>query len=996
MKTSRGLAFGAVGLAAVAAARGQSQVPLGDRLEPPLIPAGISEQDMAIHGALAYLYKLDDGTDVMHVVGDFTLRPGETGGQRLEARQGIVWMTAGNHEGRPFRRLLVYLRDSARVTEAAGTVTEGPVLFVTLATYGRIVMHADDVAFQSSTESRAYIEGDAVRRALLSRPPAAPMDESAVRIVSPVPSRDGVEEIPAQVYFRADRTLGPETVDGRRVVYAIGNVRAFRGKPGTDRYIELRADAAVVFLPPEEPGPSLPSPVGRSPLRDESPDARQEALPDGRGSAQEAPPDGGGSAQETRPEGDVFAQAGGDVEAVYLEGDIIVSRGLHAIRAARLYYDFVDDKALILDAVVRTQVPERNLPLYFRAAEIRQLSERTYAADRALITTSEFRTPHYHIGAERIELTDRTPAAFSGSRQAPTSGTFTLRDATFNVSGVPLAWWPVIRGDVSEGETSIKSVRVGYSDDFGMELETRWRLFNLLGLQTPEGFDSTLRLDYFSERGPGAGVDLDYQRDDYFGEFLGYALYDQGEDNLGGIRHGIEPDSSSRGRLLLRHRHFLPNDWQLTLETSYISDDTFLEEFYEKEFDTGKEQETLAYLKKQVDNWAFTSHLQWRILDFTTQTERLPDFSFRLIGEPIGERGLTWFSENRAGWVRYRARELEGLEKLLTRHVDSSGTVSRGDTRQEFEYPVDLGPVRLSPFTSLRGSAWDDSPDEGGVGRAFGAYGVRGSMYFWRLYDAVRSEFWNIDGIRHIIKPDVVAWASHTNQDSRDLFMFDQDVEGIDEFDGVTVGVRQRWQTKRGAGESRRVVDWVTWNVEAGAFNDAGGAAGAARTNGYTSFTRPENSIARNYVGSSFIWRINDATAFVSDANFDLNDGELDVFNASMVVERSPRLSYLVGYRFIEDSNSNLVGFGANYRLNEKYALALREEFDLDEGKTSDFTIGVVRRSPRWVTILALDFDEGEDDVGVTMSLAPEGLTNATLGSRRFTGLAESMRIEPD
>ncbi len=1001
MEKTRRIAFGAAIFCGWAAAFGQPPVPLFDRVAEPLAPGAVSEQDVELAGELAYLFKLEDGTEVMRLVGGFSLRLGGTGGrgssdagvgryggggQRLSSREGIVWMTSAAHKGRRYRRFEVYLRGNARAVGLAGTVRTGPVLLVTFASFGRVFVHADDCTGESSVQTRAYQEGAAVRDAILAGD-APPADEGTLlRIVTLQPSRAEAEaQVPTRVFFRADRTEGPDLIKGRRVVLVIGDVVAFRGKAGTDKYLQLRADAGVVFLTPPQEEAEAPGATGSLP------DRAVEASTGGQAAS--------GTQDALDAQAGFFSGAEGQVDGIYLEGDIVLSRGLHQIRASRLYYDFAADRALILDAVIRTQVPERNLPLYIRAAEIRQLSEREYAANDAILTTSEFYTPHYHIGADRIELIDRTPAEFSGERVAPRSGFFRLRGATFNVGGIPLAYWPDIRGEVSEGETSIKGLRIGFSDDYGVEFETRWQPFNLLNLETPQNFDATFRLDYFTRRGPAAGVDLEYERDRYYGMFTGYVISDEGTDNLGGRRRSIEPDTELRGRVLLRHRQLFPNDWQLTLETSYISDRTFLEEFYEGEFDRGKEQETLLYLKKQRDNWALTAHLQWRVLDFLTQTERLPDFSYRLFGQPIGDRA-TWYSENRAGWVRFRGREPEGLERLLGMGEDDSGTTARVDSRQEFEWPIDLGPVRLVPFASIRGSAWDDSPERGGLVRVLGTYGIRGSMYFSRVYDRIRSEFWDIDGIRHIIKPDIVAWASHSSRDSRELFIFDEDVEGIDEVDGVSIGLHQRWQTKRGGERQsstspvpRRIVDLLTWDVELGLFNDA---ESVRVTNGFTSFSRPENSISRNYLNSDLIWRINDATALVGEANIDVNDGELDVFNASLVVDRSPRLSYLFGYRFIEESNSNLLGFGANYKLSDKYAMAVREEYDVARGQTADFTIAVLRKFPRWFVILAFNLDEGEDNVGVTLSLVPEGLPRATFGSRRFTGLAESMRIQPD
>jgi hypothetical protein len=686
-----------------------------------------------------------------------------------------------------------------------------------------------------------------------------------------------------------------------------------------------------------------------------------------------------------------------------------MAQGPNTIRASRLYYDWVNHKAIILDAVIRTTMPGRNVPLYLRAARIQQLSQRQYAADDAVLTTSEFKTPHYHVGARRILLTNRTPTKPTGEGAPIRAGSFRINHATLNIAGVPVGYWPFVTGRVDIGETSMKSMRLGYSGDFGAEIETDWHFFNLAGLETPEGFDATLSLDFFSERGPAAGLNVDYERDKYYGLLRSYLLNESGTDSLG--RNREEPTKSgTRGRFLLRHRQFLEDDWQFTFELSYITDRNFLEEWFEKEFDTGKDQETLLYLKKQRDNWAFTSLLQWRILDWLSQTESLPDFSLRWMGpSPIGLGTL--FSENRLGVVRYRPGEQTFREFLREGRRESSGTTTRVDTRQELEQPIDLGPVRIVPFVSLRGSRWDESRGLGSVGRFFGSYGIRGSMYWWKGYPDFESQLLDIHGLRHIVKTDFIAYASHTNVDSHQLYPFNELTEGIDEFDGFALGIRQRFQTKRGQGETRRTVDVLTIDTECGFFNDAandpvptplvslyrgllGGGTRRSSANGFTSLTRPENSIPRNYVNNSIIWRINDRTALVTESNYDLNDGEIDVLNVSFVVDRPPRLSYLIGYRFIEETESNLLAFGANYCLDEKHTLALRELFDLDRGTTLDFTVGLVRKLPRWYAAVAFRLDKSEDDFGVSFSLWPQGLPSAAFGSRRFTGLASSTRLE--
>ena len=950
----------------------QQLVPITDGVEEPLLPTGIMEDDVELFGALVYLFTDEDGSDVIHLVGDFEFHLGP---RRLQAREAVIWMTARTYRGNAYRSFEVFLRRDARVVEPAGTLTTGPVLFVTLNSAGKVRVAADRKTFESSADTEVLKEARQVRSRIRARSSAGDPMATPFEVTEPGPPAEAKPPSARPIVNYRARDLTVEQVNGRRVISAIGEVYLFRSQPSGEDFLELRADAAVIYLAQER---RRSADSAQQPPADltERPGAEDEGVREVLS----------GLTGEDRDDAGLYRT--GDIDAVYLEGDIIMTRGERLIRASRLYYDFRNDQAVILDVVLRTYLPERGVPVYIRAERVRQLSSREYRAEHPLVTTSEFYTPHYHIGAARVDLVDKTETALAGLR----TGTFKMTHATFNISGIPVLYWPYTRGTLKEGETSIRSVRTGYSDDFGVETETEWRLFNLLGLEAPAGFDATLKLDYFSERGPGAGVDADYERDNYFGLFRSYYIQDTGEDNLGGYFRDPEPDTENRGRLTFRHRHYLPNDWQLTLEGSYISDKNFLEEYFESEFDKGKEQETLVYAKKQHDNWAFTLLAQWRPLDFLTQTERLPDLSFRLIGGSLGSFA-TLYSENRAGFVRYRPadRTLRDFFRLGAR-PESSGTTGRLDSRQEVDVPFALGPVKLVPFASIRGSAWDDSPESGGVGRIFGTGGLRGSMYLWRVYD-MESDLWDIHGLRHIIKPDVTVWAGGSNRDSHELYPFDENVEDIDEVDGVSFGIRQRWQTKRGGPERERITDVFLFDVEVGFFNEA---QGVEYTHGYTSYSRPENSITRNYLNAAFRWRINDASALISEANVDLNDGRLDVFNLSYVVERTPRLSYLIGYRFIEETDSNLLAMGANYRISEKHSIAIREEFDLERGETQEFGLGLIRKFPRWYVALSFDLDEIEEDVGVSMSVWPEGFPRATLGSRRFTGVATSTGVRPE
>lgn len=971
----RWIGIGAVAGCIAAPVLAQRAVPLADDVAVSLTPSTISHLAIGINGPLAYLFEDADGSDVLHVLGGFSLSLGNGQGLRLAAREGVVWLSPRELDGKAYTRLEVMLWRDASIQEVAGTVTEGPAMFVTLDTFGDIRMNVDEVAYADTAEAEAYTDGLRIREAVNAQPKGEAQQSTSLRVVDASglgTTRAGAKPRPVIQYRSSGELKAATTPDGRPVYVDTGGMYLSRGVPGTDDFLEIRADSIVLFFPPPRDGSpaSAPRPAG---LGGENP------RPDG----QPAAPSPTGASRSARDR-QMFSSGLGEVpvDAAYLEGDVVMSQGPNSVRASRLYYDFVEDRAILLDAVVRTALADRNIPLYLRAAEIRQLSRSHYTATDAVLTTSEFHTPHYHVGAQHVDLLDVVPVTAPGRTGASASGSFRVRHATLNFENSPVLYWPYVQGNLDTSETAIKSLRLGYSDDFGFEFESEWHFFNVLGLKTPRGVSAVLSVDEYTRRGPGVGVDAKYDRDRYYGVLRSYLLADSGEDSLGRER---ERDSQhdARGRILIRHRQYLENDWQLSLELAHISDKNFLEEFFEPEFDNEKDQETLLHLKKQTDHQALTGMLQYRLLDFTTQTERLPDFAYFLMGEPVASR-FVWFSEDRAGLVRYRTKDQSFREFLRDGPVHGSGTVARVDSRQELEAPVDLGPVRVVPFTSVRGSVWDDSAEGGGLQRVFGTYGIRGTMYISRVSPEARSTILDLDGIRHVIKPEFVAWGASTSVDAHELYAFDQTVEAIDEIDGAALSVRQRWQTRRGEGANRRTVDFLTLDLGTGFFNDAGGRF---ITNGYTSPTRPEESLSRNYVNGSAIWRFNDRTALLSEINYDVNDGAIGVWNVSVAMERPPRLSYLLGYRFINKSNSNLLGFDLNYRLTEKHSVAVRESFDLARGRTVDFTIALIRKFPRWFGAMSFALDEAEDDFGVSFSVWPEGLPQAALGSRRFTGV---------
>lgn len=950
----------------------------------PLLPDTISEQDVEMSGRYARQWRQEDGTLVVVYTGAFKL---SMGARTLSAHNAVVWIypKRSEPENRRYYELVVYLSEDAEVREAAGTVTEDRRLLVrNLRTFGRIVKYQDAHSTAPAEDTELYRFAEQDRRRIEAE------QESGLAVQVSRPPDLAPKKPQRRIRFRIERTEPAQTPDGETVQVATGGVYFSATGNADAGVLEISAQNAVIFLEPRGAAKFLAGAAGEG-AAGEGAASRPASQPTtepagGADSRKSAPP------EQPQEKGAAGLPKDLPIRAVYLEGDVILTLGERVVRASRLYYDFERDRALILDAVFHTPVPGRNVPLYVRADEIRQLSAREFSADNARVTTSEFYTPHYFVGAEKVYIRDLTPRGNDGGALTAVRGEAELHNATLNVENIPILWWPYAKGALDTSETTLRGFRTGWSDDFGAEVETSWYLFNLLGITPPPGFDATLKLDYFSARGPAIGVNGKYEQQDYYGYTKNYFIHDDGEDHLGPVQDNT-PSTDERGRTLWRHRSFLPNDWELTLEVAYASDPGFLEEYEKSEWFEDKQQETVFYLKRAKEIDAITLLANWRLLDFTTQTEHLPDLTYRRIGDMLGP--FVFYNEERVGGVRYRPDDRHFLDNRRYTNTGETDVTFRTDVREEAELPLKMTGLNIVPFGSIRGTYWDGQPlESGGLWRGLGLYGVRGSMYLSRVYDGVKSELFDVNRIRHIIQPDFAVWGASSNTRSENITPFDEGVELIDAIYGGMVGLRNTWQTKRGTGDKQKTVDLLAINLEAGFFG--GDTPDNADSNGYADPIRPESSRPRNYFAGEALYRLSDTTTLQYDFNLDLNDLSYDRNDLSVAIERSPRLAYVLGYRHAGDINLDLVGGGFNYRFNEKHTLAFRTWIDTDRGELGELTVSYVRKLPRWYFALTFEMDQVFDDLSVSVSLWPEGIPEWTLGSRRFSQLGQSTEIRPD
>ncbi len=787
--------------------------------------------------------------------------------------------------------------------------------------------------------------------------------------VKPAPGTPGTPAAPATQATPGTPAAAPPataaTPAGEGAILLIGNIQVLYNDPSTKRQLTLTADNAVILVNTD----------------------LSQAVSGGRVDAS-------------------------TVRGVYLEDNVTVTDGQYTMRGPRVFVDLVTNRAILLDAVFYTWDPRQQAPIYVRADQLRQVALNQWAANDARLTNSEFAEPHFAIGAGSLTVT-REP----GATEEEDRYSFEGRNIGVQVGGANVFMWPHATGAGAAIASPVRRLSFGSSEREGFVARTEWDLFSLLGTQGPKGMDMSLLLDGYTKRGPGVGVNSDYKTDENFGLFEGYYMFDQGEDEPGG-REEVEPEDEHRGKALWRHRQLLEDNWQVSAELGWVSDPTFLEEFFRNEAYAEKPYETSLYVKKQEDDWAFTFLAKYDLLDFVPQwtelqtagniglpggaasgynVDKLPEVTFEKIGTSLFDNRLTWYSENRISAMRLRLPEERPIdlgfnpaESLAVfgmangARIDSAQraagldehTRARLDTRQEIQLPTKLGIFNVTPYVVGRLTGYDDDFAEYSTGseddavRFWGGAGVRASTTFSRSFDDVNNAVLDLHRLRHIIEPNVNLFISDTTIQQEDLPVYDYDVESLSDGAQVRLGLRNTLQTQRGGDGFWRSVDFLTVDTDfIIASDDNIAESPVARFFDY----RPELSLAGNHFWGEARWLISDTVTFAGNVNHSFDTDEIEQWNLGISLNHSPDFTTFYMLRRIDEIDSYLFRYGFDYKISPTYHLGFAHSYDIEEHRSRNLSVSLTRRLPRWLLMVVANFDTVGEETSIGVALSPEG-----------------------
>jgi hypothetical protein len=762
--------------------------------------------------------------------------------------------------------------------------------------------------------------------------------------------------------------------------------------------------------------------------------------------------------------GTTIEQSANDPLEFYLEGNIVFRQGDRTVYADRMYYDARRKLGIVLNAELLTPLPMIDNYQYqglvrLKAGVLQQLDESRFVAQQALFTTSRLEEPSYSLQADTVSFVDQQQPIIDPFTGQPAVNPFTNepefaharlargQNNFLYLGDVPVFYWPSFTTNLEEPTFYIDSLRFRNDRVFGFQTLVDLDVYQLMGAEPPAGTDWIASVDYLSERGLGLGTTYEYNRDSFLsvpgpvnGWFDTWFIKDDGEDNLGFGRRNIVPEESFRGRVFWNHRQKLVDgllqDWTVQGQVGYISDRTFMEQYFENEWDNNPDQLTGFRLKRLFDNQALSIEANARINDFFTQTQWLPRVDHYLLGQELVGDTFTWFAHSQAAYANIGVAStptnmtLEEQFSLFPWEIDDLGNRIEGNgerfaTRQELDLPIDLSPFKVVPFVLGEAAHWGADRNGDDIQRLYFNTGLRASIPFWAVNPEIRDPLFNLNGLAHKVVFEVEASYADANRNYEEFPLYDEiDDDSIEDFrrrlffspfGGALAGTfynplpiptidpkfdprfylirtgNQRWVTSH---TTELVEDLAL--VRMGMRHRLQTKRGGPATQHIVDWLTLDTNITyfpdadRDNFGYDLgladydlRWHLGDRFSIVSDGAADFFGDALRTAAIGMVINRPARGNAYFGYRSIHGPfTSDVLLANFNYRFGPKWIGAVGTSVDLGEAGNINSSVNFSRIGESLIMTLGANYDQSKDNVGFAFLLEPRFLPRNSVTRR--------------
>ena len=710
---------------------------------------------------------------------------------------------------------------------------------------------------------------------------------------------------------------------------------------------------------------------------------------------------------------------------MYAEGNVTLTRKDDVIIAEKVFENIKEKKGVfvnsIISSVLKPPIVKVETPIYIHGDEIKHRSKEQYDIKNGRFSLCSYGHPHFYFKSSRIKVIKTDKQSIASAKKN-----------IFYAGNIPLFYIPHLSFDLNRRATLLEDWETGSTSRFGRFVKTDWDVYSIaFGEKMDEWSDLTLSADYLAQRGPALGLDFKYAIFNSSGYMNTYYINDRETTDI----NSVPVPQEDRGQFLWRHRQFFgdhgksekdkspTNNWRADIEVSYVSDRSFFREYFEQEFKTEKDRETIFYLRKVSDNRSITLLAENQLRTYDTlvdsgrlnrRNESLPELKYRIIGKPLWGGKLNFTSETE---MAYQKRVIDGIpigipavEQFLGRgasltaervfdrvpvRLEPEETI-RFDTDHMFNAPFSILNVRFNPFIGARFTGYSESVrvdpvtqgNEGNGtprGRIAGTLGLNTSTTLSRTYN-IYNKLLNINRLRHIMTPEVrFNFIPIVTQNPEDLNQFDG-IDALDTYQSIVLGLRNRFQTKRGETGEETPVDLIDFNI---AFNLFPGNAGLNRKRD-------------DFIEVDIKMKLTDKISLLSEHNeFNLGKGGVDVFNLGLRYKNTPKWNFFIGNRYIDDFSSSVI-FSSALSLSEKWKMTFYEQYDFKakQGASNELpdrtesqnlaTRFVVSRFFHdWIVNITFNKANTRDDTVTSFDIIPRGAAGKAGGLKnRFESVS--------
>lgn len=431
---------------------------------------------------------------------------------------------------------------------------------------------------------------------------------------------------------------------------------------------------------------------------------------------------------------------------------------------------------------------------------------------------------HYSISASEINLRTYQDNGFDIKNYDFSIGQHSIfaKNAFVNIYGVPVLWLPLFYKPKDESP-GLFDVALGATSDWGFFVS----LSKEINISDYPYAVANLMVDYYVKRGFGYGAEIDFATENSKTNIFAYGIYDTHPNE------GVDLDDSRMRIPHFRYDVRLTNVSHITptfdfrTHVEYLSDPYMQYDFFRLNYNNNPEPASYAAFEKYFENVTFSLYSRVRVNTFSNTVQKLPEFRIDVPRMEIFNTNLYYQGEHSIDYLTMEWRNYDRPRRTPNYISTSDYETMRLDTVNFLYYPIKLFNINIVPRAGVRFTLYTDSSkrkiyendlnqifianeiegafpadvvnyDRRGGTRArfIGEFGFEANTKIHRTFNNVRSKFFNIDGLKHIMVPYVnYTYIPEPTEDREHLYYFD-DVDRIERQNFFRLGLENRLYTR--------------------------------------------------------------------------------------------------------------------------------------------------------------------------------------------------------